>query len=213
MKHFLIILFLITFSLFLFCQEDESPANNKDTPSRTGIISDPSWGFKFHTPLGWKAQKDASGAILGHDKVDGMILVYPHSARNSKEMEQQMQEGLKEDVNYLTPSEEIKSSGKNVIVGDYEGMYNGEQVKGKGIGTLSPHGGGAYIIAISTPEKFSKDISKAADTIAKSMQYVKPNVSSDLLQVFAGTWTNYTKSTKTFITKTNKLLKLYFGRA
>jgi hypothetical protein len=49
-------------------------------PGAAQAVSDPAWGFSFSLPAGWKVQKDANGAIMGHDTIAGMILVFPHSA-------------------------------------------------------------------------------------------------------------------------------------
>jgi hypothetical protein len=77
-----------------------------------------------------------------------------------------------------------------MLAGEYAGIVQGARAKGKGIGTLSPHGGGAYILAVSSPEKYSDGIDRAAEAIANGMRYFRVDV-SDLVRHFAGMWASY----------------------
>lgn len=163
------------------------------------LVGDSSWGFGFRPPKGWKYRKTDGGAVLGHDTVAGMILVIPHMAASIQEIQDQMQEGLVEEGLQRQLAGRLQSMGKNALAGDYSGTAQGEQVKARGIGTLSPYGGGAYIIAMTTPAKFGREISAAADAIAGGMEYVKAEA-SDLVNHFSGAWANMTKSTATYVT-------------
>ncbi len=166
-------------------------ASSSSSPALSaGEIGNPAWGFKFRPPQGWKARSDQSGAILGHDTIPGMILVFPHHAASLQDVARQMQEGLVEEGVQLTPAGAIQPRGERMLAGEYAGVVQGERAKGKGIGTLSPHGGGAYILAVSTPEKFSDGIARAAEAIARGIQYIKVDV-SDLVRHFAGMWASY----------------------
>ena len=180
---------------------DETPASAEKqlAPAGGSEASDPGWGFSFPLPKGWKQRKTGEGAILGHDEIAGMILVLPHSMRSLNDVRAQMQEGLEDEDGQLAPSGEIKSMGENLLTGEYTGFYQGEQVKATGIGTLSPHGGGAYLIAVATPEKFSSGLSSAAKTVAKSMRYKKAAASA-VPSYFVGTWVNTTTNTETRMT-------------
>lgn len=159
-------------------------------------VGNPNWGFKFQPPAGWKSQVGDRATTLGHDTIAGVILVLPHMATSFQEVQQQMLKGIAEEGTYLSPISAIQPISNSAIAGDYSGIYNGQQVKARGIGTVSPYGGGAFIIALTTPEKFSKELSESAEDIAKGMQYSKVEA-SDLMQHFAGTWVNNTRNTET----------------
>ncbi len=161
-------------------------------------VGDPSWGFKFVPPTGWVHQQSADGAVLGHNTVPGMILIMVHMAENMQQLQQEMQKGIQEEGSYLMLSGSLQSSSQNVLSGDYTGMMDGTQVKAKGMGILSPNGGGAYIIAVSTPEAFGSELISAAESIAKNMQYFKVET-SDLMNHFAGNWSNFTSNTSNYI--------------
>ena len=158
-----------------------------------GEVGDPNWGFKFRAPQGWKFNKDYNGAILGHDTVAGMIIVFPHHLTSLQAVAQQMQEGLVEEEIYVMPSAQLQQKGNNTIWGDCSGTWQGQQARGRGFGTLSPYGGGAFILAITTPEKFGSDIAGAAEAIATSMQYFEVDV-SHLTRIFVGRWASYSGS-------------------
>jgi hypothetical protein len=162
-------------------------------------VGDPNWGFKFRTPAGWKSQQNAQGVVLGHDVIAGMIIVFPHMAQSLQEVQSQMQSGLAEGSTQLSPISGVEQIGDNAIGGEYAGTHNGQQVKARGIGTFSPYGGGAYIIALTTPDKYGRELAGAADAIARGMQYARVQA-SDRMQNFAGTWVTMTKNTQTRVT-------------
>ena len=182
--------------------ENEKPSAPTAKPSAAATgsdVSDPNWGFSFTLPKGWKQQKTAEGAVIGHDTIAGMILLLPHSLRNLDEVRAQMEEGLQDEEGQLVPAGAIRSTGENLLTGEYTGVYQGAQVKSTGFGTLSPHGGGAYLIAVATPERFSSRLSSAAKTIAQSMRYNKAAAGATP-SYFVGTWVNMTKNTETRMT-------------
>ena len=134
-------------------------------------VSEPSWGFKFSLPKGWKVEKGPGGALLGHNTVAGAIWVIPHTASSLQQVQAQMQQGLVEQDVQLQPSSALQSLGSNAVAGTFSGIYQGQQVKARGIGTLSPNGGGAYIIAMTSPNRLGWELQGAADGIASSMRY------------------------------------------
>ena len=162
-------------------------------------VTGPSWGFSFTLPKGWKQQATDQGAILGHDTIAGMILVLPHNLRTLDDVEGKMREGLEEEEGQLVLAGDIKSAGDSIRSGEYTGVYQGNEVKGHAVGTLSPYGGGAFLIAVATPDKFSSKLSGTVDAIAKSMRYRKPAASA-VPSYFVGTWVTTTKNTETRMT-------------
>jgi hypothetical protein len=67
-------------------------------------VSDPTWGFKFSLPKGWKVEKGPKGAILGHDTIPGMIWVFPHLASSFQEVQKQMAGLAEEGFNFSLPA-------------------------------------------------------------------------------------------------------------
>ncbi len=162
-------------------------------------VSDPAWGFSFPVPAGWKVHQEAAGALLGHDTIAGLIMVLPHSAGSLAKMREQMLQGLVEQGVELTVVGRLDPVLKNALGGACEGYVDGQQAKGRVLGVVSPSGGGAYVIAVSTPEAYRKELALAADQIVKGMQFPKVD-SSDLVRALAGTWATMTTSTETRVT-------------
>ncbi len=161
-------------------------------------VGDPSWGFKFVPPGGWVNQRTADGVILGHNTIAGMILVLPHNAQNMQQMQQELAEGLQEEGSYLSLNGSLSQAGQNILEGNYSGIADGTQVSAKGFGVLSPYGGGAYLIALSTPDKLGSELTGAAGSIARNMQFFKQET-SDLMRHFAGNWSTFTTNTSTWM--------------
>ena len=183
-------------------------------PSGTGgsvalskdVIGDPQWGYRFALPKGWKVEKGPKGAILGHDTIAGLIWVFPHSASSLQEVQKEMQEGLVEDDVQLRLAGPLQPFGKNAVTGIFSGTFQRQPVKARGIGTFLPNGGGAYIVAMTVPNKFGSDLENAADAVAKSVQPLKAQESAkaggtgpstpghSLMQQMAGVYYSYTSA-------------------
>jgi len=163
------------------------------------MIGNEAWGFKFTVPEGWLYQQGPDGAVLGHNTVAGMIIVMPHIASNVQEIIGEMQQGLVEEGVQLFPAGDLQKIEDGIIAGDFQGIFNGQQVKATVIGTVSPDGGGAYIFALSLPHEYSSQLGSAATSIAKNMQYMKSDTSS-LMAHFAGSWASFSSNTEDYIT-------------
>jgi hypothetical protein len=156
-------------------------------PLAAQLVTDPAWGFSFTPPPGWKMQKDSNGAVLGHDRIAGLILVFPHSAASLSELRAQMLQGINEQGLKLQLAAEPKPLGKNSLAGECTGSANGQEVTGRAIGALSPYGGGAVVVAITTPQAYGTDLPAAAEKIAKGMQFLKIDTAS-VGRALAGSW-------------------------
>lgn len=155
-------------------------------------LSHEMWGYSFQTPARWQYQNDAQGALLGHQRVPGIILVYPHRLKSMNALRQEMLQGLHEEEGYLKLKGTLQKMGKNGYMGHYVGVYGGEKAKATGYGTLSPYGGGVIIIAMSTPQAYSKALDKAAKSITRSLHYKKQQTAG-LMQRFVGKWQTWSK--------------------
>jgi hypothetical protein len=163
------------------------------------VAGDASWDFKFTVPPGWVYQQGPDGAILGHNSIAGMIIVMPHMASSFQEVTTQMQAGIMEEGVQLHPDGKLQTIGSSIVAGNYQGMFNGQRVKAKVLGTFSPQGGGAYIFALALPNEFSGKLAGAADAIAQGMQYAKVDTSG-LMAHLSGTWVSYTSNTESYMT-------------
>ena len=159
------------------------------------VVHEPTWPCGFQPPVGWKCQHDANGALLGHDRIAGLILVVPHTLTNLPQVQAQMQLGLTEAGVSLTLDGEVKPLGAGSVAGNYRGTFNSTPVVARGIGTASANGGGAYVIAVTTPEQFGDELRQAAETLAGSVTASKPDP-TDVAQQFVGRWMNIGKNSQ-----------------
>jgi hypothetical protein len=170
--------------------------------SQQGEVGNYALGFKFEPPLGWVAQVNSEVVLLGHNTIPGLILVVPHQATTMSQMRTEMEQGLQDVGTYLVPSGTIQLSENGYLIADYSGYLDGTNASAKGLGVLFKTGGGAYIIAASTPEKYSKSLVDAAKLIATKIHAIAQNVnnngsSSNLMNHFVGKWRTETKNTAT----------------
>ena len=157
------------------------------TASFAEVIHDSNWPFTFQPPAGWKCQHAANGAVLGHDRIAGLILVLPHSLTNLAQVQSQLRTGLTEPGVTLTLDGELTPLGDAALLGNYHGTMNGTPVVARGIGTASANGGGAYIVAVTTPEQFGEELRRAAETLAGSVTVPKADP-ADVARQFVGRW-------------------------
>ena len=155
-----------------------------------GMAGNTYWGFKFRPPKGWKFQQDSKGVLLGHVTIAGVFLVIPHYLTCLRAVRTQMKQGLHEQGTSIRPTGAITARGKNMLAVECGGVTQGQTAKGRAIGTLSPYGGGAFIIAVTTPAKYGAPIRNAATAIARRMRYFKTG-SAKLARIFVGRWANY----------------------
>ena len=157
-----------------------------------------SWGFKFVPPEGWVSQVTSDYILLGHNSIAGLIIIMPHQAQSIAQMQMEMKEGLQEEGTNLQLTGSISTLKENSLIGNYEGYLDGTVAKAKCIGVLSPGGGGAYIIAASTPEMYSEGLVNAAKEVAGNMTFIKMGT-TELVNHLAGKWTTFTTNTSTDI--------------
>lgn len=165
------------------------PGSAAPAPSGSEVIKDDLNGFSFIKPNGWVHQFADGQILLGSNTIAGLISVFPHRARNIQEMQGLMNQGFQEEGVYLMLQGAIQQHKSGILSGTYTGVVQGEQAKGHGLGIMSPHGGGVFVMAVSTPQKLGPEITAAADYIIRNTSFQKQVTGdSDLVRHFAGEW-------------------------
>jgi len=153
------------------------------------IVKDDVNGFSFTKPDGWVHQHGDGQILLGSNTIPGLISVFPHQAGNMQELKGVMREGFQEEGVYLSLDGGLQQQASNMAIGYYDGFIQGEQARGYGIGILSQHGGGIFVLAVSTPQKLGQEIITAADYLARNTHFSKRKTGdSDLVRHFSGEW-------------------------
>ena len=152
-----------------------------------GAVSDPGWGFSFQVPAGWKYQKNASGAILGHDTIPGAILILVYHDGPAR-VQATVGQGLVMDESNIrllpkgafTPLDSIGSAG------ELAGTWNGEAAHARIVAVQFPEGGGVYVIGVTGDRLFGTELPAAADSVARSIRAADTREATARL---AGGWT------------------------
>jgi hypothetical protein len=155
----------------------------------TELVDDKINGYSFTLPEGWVYQKADGQILLGSHTIAGLISVSPHQAGSMQELLRLMSLGIQEEGVYLNPGGKSRQIDQAMASGYYEGIVQGEQAKGYLIGLLSPHGGGIFVLALSTPAKLGNDIIATAEYVASNTRFTRRETgSADLVAHFAGQW-------------------------
>jgi hypothetical protein len=149
-------------------------------------IDNENWGFKFELPAGWEFRQDQTGGVLTHESIPGQILIIPNGISDIGQLRDEMSAGLEDEGTDLILESNLESDSTNTLIGDYIGIYEYQQVKARAVGTFSSSGG-AYIIAITSPDEYGAPLAKAAQQIAESIHYRKSDT-LDLATYFIGRW-------------------------
>jgi len=159
-----------------------------EAPPGADEVGAPDWGFKVKIPAGWSvAQKTERLAVLGCPGIHGALVVFPHALPDFARLATKMRQGLTDDnvqLNPLSPAEELPGE---IVAGDYEGEYDGLHVKARWAGSMSPYGGGAYVIASARPEYYTPQLAGLADAMIRSVRFFEADV-KELQRFFTGTW-------------------------
>jgi hypothetical protein len=140
-----------------------------------GRVSAAEAGFSYMTPEGWITQSLQGVYRIASSSAPGVILVYPHQHGSLDELRRLAMEGLQEDDGtMLAPASQPQSFAPNGVVADYSGLFQWTQAKARGIGLLSPHGGGVVILALAESGSFTDEFGGLADQIARSVEFTKP---------------------------------------
>jgi hypothetical protein len=112
--------------------------------------------------------------------------MFPHALPDMARLNAKMKQGLTDENVQLDPLGPPLRTGE-IIAGDYEGEYDGLHVKARWAGSLSPWGGGAFIISSARPQYFTPELAALADSMVRGIEYFKGDY-EEMTRFFTGTW-------------------------
>ncbi|BCO10753.1 hypothetical protein GF1_31290 [Desulfolithobacter dissulfuricans] len=127
-----------------------------------------------------------------------MILISPHVQADRAGMAAEMGQGLRDDGLSLSLVSNLEPEGGDILAGTYRGVLAGREIKARGFGILSPHGGGIYVLALALVDEFSSELEQAGRAVARSIQFSRPRAAQD--NPLIGTWKDIRGSGHTLIT-------------
>lgn len=140
-----------------------------------GTFSDPDWGIRFMPPEGWERRQVPAGYLFASNTHRGFILVMPHEAATLDQLRAEAEQGLAEGSGTLLRAEgAITPFGDNGLAADFGGTLEGQSVRARVIGLVSPHGRGATILAAVEPTGYAPDFVARAEALARSVVFTAP---------------------------------------
>ncbi|RMG90015.1 MAG: hypothetical protein D6708_09075 [Candidatus Dadabacteria bacterium] len=157
-----------------------------------GQVAVPLGGFSFDPPSGWTARQTPQGVLLGHATVPGVVLVFPHRAADAAEMRRLFAQGIVEEGVVLRPSGAPEPLGEAALGGAVEGSADGAPIRGWAALALGPAGGGAVVVALTSPEAYGPAQRRAVEAIVATLRFEAPD--RNLAAQFVGVWWHFAKS-------------------
>lgn len=139
----------------------------------------PDLGFRFTAPAGWVGQRVPAGFAMQSTSKQGMILVLGHTERDINKLKQQASEGLQDGASVdLRPLGAPQMVNASTVGVDLAGTIEKQPAKARALAILSPHGGGALVIAGAGSAVYTAEYAAIADAVAKSLRFQKVDASS-----------------------------------
>ena len=127
--------------------------------------------YQFTIPQGWVGQNLDGNYILGSHSEPGMILLVENNHRNLAALIKEVKNDLTDNYSYrFNLTGDIQRSD-NMFSSDFNGLLGGEQARGHLVGLVDSAMGGILIIAITTPDKYTKRYAELASQIASSLSF------------------------------------------
>jgi len=182
---------------------------------QTNHINQEEEGYSFKIPDDWKYQLlDGGIHMMGHLSTPGFIIVMSHEVNDLATLKQiALSEGLQDDGVHLQVVNGVLPFRKNGMQASLEGYMNYEQIKVHSISLISPNGGGFIILSGTTTEKYNPQYAQLTESVAQSVKFSKPKMSSDSQKWFNKlngnkltyyNTSNYTSNTTTIYLYTNQ---------
>lgn len=141
----------------------------------TEPMSDPYWGIRLQAPDGWIGQAMEGGFLFGSHTIPGLMIVMPHDLTSLDAMRAEAQQGIVEnDGTRLQLAGSLQPFGERGLRGEYQGTIQGQPARVHAIGLLSPHGGGATILAATEAGQYTDAYAGYAEALARSIAFTAP---------------------------------------
>jgi hypothetical protein len=117
-----------------------------------------SWGLRLDIPPGWKGGEKDGVLLLGSDTEAGLLIVRFFRKTTREELLAGYKTGVREQGVTLSAdgeAQEIKAPAGAALAGELSGSAaDGTRLRARTIAVLSPFGGAAVAMGLTTPEKF-----------------------------------------------------------
>ena len=154
------------------------------TAQLTGDVSYQEYGISFTIPKNWVGQEAEDVFVMSSSKEAGLLILMFHPAKNQQELLEKMNLGLQEGTVSLSPSQPLKTIGKNRVEGIYSGTLEGHNAKGKVAALINPHGKGIVVFSMVNTDLYTDRTDELADVVIQSIGFSKANQNPTLSSTY-----------------------------
>ncbi len=136
--------------------------------------------YRFSVPKGWECSASDNDICLTSTTVPAWIVIFPHTHDSIDEVDRYIQKESTDSYMQLKQQGDVQLLDATTIEVKFVGAIAGMPVRVNILGTLSPYGGGSYILAIIkfdlyNLDEFLDEVTDITNTIIKQMEYLKPD--------------------------------------
>jgi hypothetical protein len=155
------------------------PAKPAQPSAAAREIHEAAWGVRFTPPAGYQAQREQIWYLLKSSNREGGLVVMPHTSATLPDLKKIATEGflIGEDTK-LTPRGPVQQVNANTIAVDYAGTLEGQSAQARMVAVLSPHGGGAFVMATARTQQFTPEHAALAEAVARTFRFEKIDTTS-----------------------------------
>ncbi len=149
------------------------------TPLGTGVAaalaskrqSDPYFGFSLLPPSGWSFEKNANGFLMKSGT--RTILASPHEMNDEEMLRSSLAEGVQfpQAGTVLNLEGDVAGFGAGGVTCRLAGTVEGADARALNIALVSPHGGGASLVAWAGPDQYDASFEATARKVAESVKF------------------------------------------
>lgn len=133
--------------------------------------SDPYFGFSLLPPFGWTVEKNANGFLMKSGA--RTILASPHEMRDAQMLRVSLAQGVQfpQAGTVLNLKGDVAGFGAGGVTCRLEGTVDGADAKAINLALVSPHGGGASLVAWASPPEYDASFEETARKVAESVKF------------------------------------------
>lgn len=152
------------------------PAEPMNAPAGRDEIVNARLGLRFTPPEGWLPTlvEEQNYYVLGSNTMIGVMLVIPTAETAVDALRREMLQGVHEPGTALSLAGALESFGADGLVGEYQGVVQGQRARAHGVGRVGS-AGGAMVLMTTTSEGFTVEHKAAAQALARSMNFFTPD--------------------------------------
>lgn len=148
---------------------------NNLNAQKTGKVEYKHLGVEFTIPNGWVGQEGEGLFILGHNSIPGIVIITTHEAKTLDALKSEARQGIvDQNGTNLQMNGNFDNLDQQSIGANLSGTLEWQAVQGYIVGVLNPHGVGATIMSVSTPQQYSDQLKQVTLQVKNSFKFKKP---------------------------------------